>query len=129
MKAGNGSHYIWKYLDSFSKALAPARKQYRIGPLFTQERRFRSDLWQGEVAPLFGGVLTGTAAEEPTEREVNIQEWGLGLSAPNPLGQPPLHDVDRFSMCVNDLFLFRAFAVQNIPDSFSCRHEKLSGII
>ena len=43
MKAGNGSHYIWKYLDSFSKALAPARKQYRIGPLFTQERRFRSD--------------------------------------------------------------------------------------
>ena len=43
MKAGNGSHHIWKYLDSFSKALAPARKQYRIGPLFTQERRFRSD--------------------------------------------------------------------------------------
>ena len=32
------------------------------------------------------------------------------------------------SMCVNDLFQFGAVAVHTIPDSFSCGHEKLSGV-
>ena len=36
MKAGDGWHYI-------RIPLAPARKQYRIGLLFTQERWFRRD--------------------------------------------------------------------------------------
>ena len=40
---------------------------------------------------------------EPTETEVNIQEWGLEFSVPNPLGQPPAPA--RCSMCVNDLCL------------------------
>ena len=30
---------------------------------------------------------------EPNEAEVNIQDWGLKLSAPNPFGQQHQHDV------------------------------------
>ena len=33
------------------------------------------------------------------------------------------------SLCVNDLFQFGAVAVHTIPDSFSCRHEELSGVV
>ena len=35
----------------------------------------------------------------------------------------------RHSMCVKDLFLIRAVAAHTIPDSTSCRHEKLSSIV
>ena len=40
---------------------------------------------------------------ESTETEVNIEEWGLGFSSPNPLGQPDRPTRPAWcAMCVND---------------------------
>ena len=45
--------------------------------------------------------------------ELNIQDWGLGFTSPNPLGQPLWPGF----WCVNDLFQFCAVAVHTIPCS------------
>ena len=63
---------------------------------------------------------SGVAKErglETTETEVNIQEWGLELSAPSSLGQPSRHDVG--SMYCERLVPPQAVAVHPyaIPDS------------
>ena len=66
---------------------------------------------------------------EPTETEVNNQEWGLELSVPNPLGQP-LQYVVRcvWTTCLSPrplLFILRriAFCVNTKSYSVFCGHS------
>ena len=82
----------------------------------------------------FGAAWTGirTVAEmskargvEPTETEVNIQEWGWDLvyqTLPTDRSKTTPHDV-LLRMRVKHLFQSQVVAVHTILDSFSCRHE------
>ena len=99
---------------------APVRKLCQIGLLFARkngdfgansvterscaapitkvERHISDRFWTGERYLVHSGSeLIGARTESLWatcgETEVNIQEWGLGLCSPNPLGQPLLNDV------------------------------------
>ena len=94
-----------------------AQKSYHTGFLFTHKNRdfvmisvtklhwsqkWSITNWIGSMLH-FGAVWTSVLSIaqvnkyekrlEPTETEANYQEWGLGFSSPNPLGQPLLHNV------------------------------------
>ena len=85
----------------------------------------------------FGAAWTGirTVAEmskagglEPTETEVNIEEWGWDLvyqTLPTNRSKTAPHDV-LLRMRVKDLFQSQVVAVHTILDSFPCRHEIFS---
>ena len=62
---------------------------------------------------------------EPTETEVNFQEYEKEFSAPNPLVQPSRHDV---GLC-KGLVPAWAVAVHIITDRFSWNHKDLSCIV
>ena len=121
--------YVFIFLRTKEYCSVQRKARPDRGSVHTYDWRFRGDFWNG-------------AKLRRADLECGASHIGYRISSDNSRGGYFFFCIKRGRLfegrrifdggekeCVYDLFQFCAVAGHAIPESFSCRHEKLSGIV